>query len=144
MKLEDSLELIERLIEEEKSKAFICKEVNCRPDTLNKFLKNKKIDYKGRQSRLGTVSKNRQSFEELAKKGWAQSHFLKLRLFADNLKNKCCEKCLREEWNCQSIPLELHHIDGNRFNNEINNLQILCPNCHAQTDNYSGKKNKKQ
>ena len=34
------------------------------------------------------------------------------------------------------IPLQVHHIDGNHINNELNNLQLLCPNCHAQTDNW--------
>lgn len=34
------------------------------------------------------------------------------------------------------IPLELHHVDGNRFNNAIQNLLLLCPNCHALTNNY--------
>jgi transposase len=37
------------------------------------------------------------------------------------------------------IPLEVHHVDGDRLNNELNNLQLLCPNCHAQTDNYCGR-----
>ena len=35
--------------------------------------------------------------------------------------------------------MELHHIDGNRYNNELDNLQILCPNCHSLTPNHSGK-----
>ena len=35
--------------------------------------------------------------------------------------------------------LELHHIDGNKHNNELENIQILCPNCHAQTSTNSGK-----
>lgn len=38
------------------------------------------------------------------------------------------------------IPLELHHINGVHNDNRLENLQILCPNCHAFTDNYSGKK----
>jgi predicted HNH restriction endonuclease len=37
------------------------------------------------------------------------------------------------------IPLELHHKDGNRYNNSLNNLMLLCPNCHALTDNYRAK-----
>jgi RecJ-like exonuclease len=44
----------------------------------------------------------------------------------------------------EEIPLELHHIDGNHFNNDLSNLMVLCPNCHAKTDSYRGKKNKKQ
>ena len=38
--------------------------------------------------------------------------------------------------------LELHHIDGDHFNNSIDNLQVMCLNCHYFTDNYKGKKNK--
>lgn len=50
-----------------------------------------------------------------------------------------CEKCGRTEWEEKRIPLCVHHIDGNHINNELNNLMVLCPNCHAQTDNYCGK-----
>lgn len=39
------------------------------------------------------------------------------------------------------ITLQLHHIDGNPTNNSLNNLQLLCPNCHSQTENYCGKAN---
>lgn len=37
------------------------------------------------------------------------------------------------------IALELHHINGVKDDLRIENLQILCPNCHAFTDNYRGK-----
>ena len=43
----------------------------------------------------------------------------------------------------EPIPLELHHINGIRNDLRIENLQILCPNCHSFTDNYRGKKLKK-
>ncbi len=61
---------------------------------------------------------------------------IKLRLLEFKIKNHICEKCSNTHWNNKLIPLELHHIDGCRWNNNINNLQLLCPNCHAQTDNY--------
>lgn len=51
-----------------------------------------------------------------------------------------CEMCLLESWFDNNIPLECHHIDGDRTNNELHNLQLLCPNCHAQTDNYRNRK----
>jgi hypothetical protein len=50
-----------------------------------------------------------------------------------------CECCGLSEWNGKELTLEIHHIDGNPNNNVINNLQILCPNCHSQTDNWRSK-----
>ena len=52
------------------------------------------------------------------------------------LRGRKCENCGLEEWLGQSIALEVHHIDGDRSNNSLENLQILCPNCHAQTENW--------
>jgi len=56
----------------------------------------------------------------------------------------CCELCNTSEWLGSAITLEVHHIDGNNKNNELSNLQILCPNCHSQTDNYRAKNIKKK
>ena len=55
-------------------------------------------------------------------------------------KSHQCEKCLLTTWLEQSIVLEVHHKDGNRTNNNFDNLQLLCCNCHAQTDNWRNKK----
>ena len=52
------------------------------------------------------------------------------------LRGRNCECCGNEYWNGEKIPLEVHHIDGDHSNNDLSNLQILCPNCHAQTSNY--------
>lgn len=58
------------------------------------------------------------------------------KLIKFGLKSHKCEVCLRSTWNDQPIPIELDHIDGDSSNNELNNLRILCPNCHAQTPTY--------
>ena len=50
--------------------------------------------------------------------------------------------CGITEWNNKPIVLQLHHIDGNHNNNNLENLQLLCPNCHSQTENYCGNSNK--
>lgn len=68
------------------------------------------------------------------------SHMLKLRLIKEGIFQHICQSCGLSAWKDTIIPLELHHIDGDRFNNNLANLQILCPNCHAQTDNYCSKK----
>jgi hypothetical protein len=67
------------------------------------------------------------------------THRLKIRLLKEGLKEKKCECCQISTWQGHDIPLELHHIDGNRENNQLTNLEVLCPNCHALTDNYRGK-----
>lgn len=64
---------------------------------------------------------------------------LKKRLINSGLKLCECEQCHNKEWNDKPIPLELHHINGDNTDNRIENLQILCPNCHAQTDTYCSK-----
>lgn len=58
-----------------------------------------------------------------------------------NLRGRKCECCGNTEWLNQPINLEIHHINGNHFDNDLNNLQLLCPNCHSYTDNYCGKDN---
>ena len=52
------------------------------------------------------------------------------------MRGRKCENCGLEEWLGQPINLEIHHIDGNHYNNDLSNLQLLCPNCHSYTDNY--------
>jgi 5-methylcytosine-specific restriction endonuclease McrA len=68
-----------------------------------------------------------------------QSHKLKMRLLSEGYKQHKCERCSLERWLEKPIALELHYIDGNRSNNELQNLKFLCPNCHAQTPNYRAK-----
>ena len=71
------------------------------------------------------------------------SHKLRLKLLDSGLKPAICEQCNLKEWLGKPISLELHHKDGDRDNNNLSNLSILCPNCHAQTNNYRGKNKKK-
>jgi hypothetical protein len=67
------------------------------------------------------------------------SNHLKKRLINAGIKKRQCEVCLLTEWNGKALPIELHHLDGNSANNTLSNLQIICPNCHAQTVNFCGK-----
>jgi hypothetical protein len=68
-----------------------------------------------------------------------QTNHLKKRLFSDNIKQEKCEVCGVSEWNGEKLSLELDHIDGNRNNHLLDNLRVICPNCHSQTETYRGK-----
>lgn len=68
-----------------------------------------------------------------------QSYRLQKRLVSEGLKEHKCECCGLTEWLGKPIKLELHHINGDHTDNRLENLQLLCPNCHSYTDNYRGK-----
>ena len=68
---------------------------------------------------------------------------IRKKLLRDGLKQYVCEQCGNTQWMNRPIPLEVHHIDGDKNNNQLENLQLLCPNCHALTPTYRGKNIKK-
>lgn len=125
-------------IEEGRSKAFMCKELKCKFETLENYLGKMGIEYKGNQSGKGFGKSNYVKAEDYIKNDSVKSHKLRLKLLREGIKKEECEYCHLTEWRGKKIPLELHHIDGNHFNNSFNNLAIICPNCHAQEENNSG------
>ena len=64
---------------------------------------------------------------------------LKLRILKSNLIEYKCAICGINEWLGKKIVLQLDHINGNNRDNRIENLRLLCPNCHSQTETYCGK-----
>jgi DNA-binding CsgD family transcriptional regulator/5-methylcytosine-specific restriction endonuclease McrA len=64
---------------------------------------------------------------------------LKLRLVKEGLKESRCERCGLGEWRGLPLSLALHHINGDRLDNRLENLELLCPNCHSQTSTFSGR-----
>lgn len=64
---------------------------------------------------------------------------LKEKLFNAGLKERRCERCGLTEWQDNPIPFQLHHKNGIHNDNRLENLELLCPNCHAITDNFAGK-----
>ena len=82
------------------------------------------------------------SLNEYLKSNHIRGKVLIKKMVEEGVKERKCESCGLTEWKGEEIPLELHHIDGNHFNNDLDNLQLLCPNCHSLTDSYCGRKNK--
>lgn len=92
------------------------------------------------------IGKPRISLEEILIEGsFFQSFKLKRRLFKDRIKSPQCEICgWAEKAPDGRIPLELDHINGDRTDNRIDNLRILCPNCHSLQSTHRGLNRKKK
>lgn len=92
-----------------------------------------------------TYSKPRkiQPLTEILKDGiFLQTSNLKSRLLNNEYFTYECSVCKISEWNGKSISLQLDHINGKRRDNRLENLRLLCPNCHSQTDTFCGKNQK--
>ena len=128
-------------ISENRSKAYMARELGCNPKTINPLLERLGIQYSGNQSGKGcTKTHNCMSLEEYLEKSQdIQSNKVRTKLLNEGLKEHKCECCGLTTWLDKPIPLELHHKDGDRYNNVLENFELLCPNCHAFTDSYRGK-----
>jgi len=115
--------------------------------TVNKLIKEHNINtshFTGAAWNKGLkIGPKKQISHYLNKNKSIQTYKLKNRLINAGIFDHQCQNCKLKDWLNKPIPLELHHKDGDNSNNELSNLSMLCPNCHALTDNYRGK-NKKQ
>ena len=100
--------------------------------------------YNPNQGGKGTVKKhngNKIPIDEIltGKHPHYQTNKLRKRLIKEGIKDEKCEVCGITDWNGMKLSFELDHINGDRTNHKLDNLRIICPNCHSQTHTYRGK-----
>ena len=141
-----------------KSKSFrqILRELNLRMAggnyaQIKKYLKFYRIDTKhftgqGWNKGMRVIGRNRIKLEDiLVENSDFQSFKLKKRLFAENIKPQHCEMCgWKKRSNDGRLPLELDHINGESSDNRLENLRVLCPNCHSLQPTHRGRNRKKK
>lgn len=122
----------------------MCRQLKCKPETLEHYLKIMGISYSGNRGLNGfSTDCGYKPAKDYIKGTSVKSYELKRKLLRDGIKPYVCERCGNTTWCGRDIPLELHHKDGDHFNNEFSNLELLCPNCHALEPNNSGRGRKK-
>ena len=144
-----SKEEFQKLMDISNSKAEVMKKLGCASGRmhyilneriilenidLTKFIENKRKSIKIPRPALTPLK------EILIENCEYKSSTLKKRLIKEGLLTEKCYKCgLGSEWQSEPLVLQLDHINGIRTDNRIENLRILCPNCHTQTPTYGSK-----
>ena len=151
MKVKYTKELMESAIKDSYSIAEVCRKVGLKPVGSNyKTIKSKielyNLDISHFTGQAWNKGKNfseetaRLPLNEILQEGVIYcSDTLKKRLIKQGLKENRCELC---HISGEEVGLELHHINGNHYDNRIENLQILCPNCHSKTPNFRNRNEK--
>ena len=143
-------EELEQAVKESKSISDVCRFFGIKPvggnyHTIKNKIKLFGIDdshflgqawNKGKKYKL--YHKSRSLEDILVNDSYYQSNKLKQRLIDSGIKENKCECCGLTEWLGLPIKLELHHVNADKFDNRLENLQVLCPNCHSYTEHYRG------
>lgn len=148
-----SKERAEEIIKDCYTIADFCRKVGWVPrgdnyKVVHKYIREYNLDvshFTWNKSNIGNkLNKHNEVELKKLKNPLVKGSILLKKLISEGHKERKCECCGNKEWNNNPIPLEIHHINGNNSDNNIDNLQLLCPNCHALMDNYRGRKNKKE
>ena len=146
-----SLQQLKNAVRDSKSRRQVLIKLGLREaggnyDQLRKYLQELKLDishFHGQawnKGRFGLGVPHIPLEKILVRNSTYQSFKLKSRLFKAGLKKQCCEECgWAEIADGGYLPLELDHINGNRHDNRLENLRVLCPNCHSLKPTHRGR-----
>lgn len=138
-------------VKQSKSIAQVCRLLNLKPaggnyKTLKIKFKELNIDtshFTGQGWNIGLNFKPNppQPLNEILIKNskYINSNSLRKQLINEEVLLAKCNICGIDEWNSKPLSLELNHKNGDNLDHRLNNLEILCPNCHSQTSNYRGR-----
>lgn len=133
-------DLLYSAVKDSRTWAEVCRKLGVKPATgAQTHVKSRANDFGvdfshflGQAHNRGKIFGSKQPIEfYLVQNSNAKSHTLKLRLIKEGIKKEVCEECGLKEWLGLPIPLELDHINNNHWDNRLENLKILCPNCHS-------------
>lgn len=103
-------------------------------ETISRKIRQHNIDtshFNGKNFNKGKEACNKQPIEYYLKNNlFVKSDYLRKRLLSENIFEHKCMLCGLSKWQGKKIPLELHHLNGDRYNNTLENIMIICPNCH--------------
>lgn len=152
MKYQFTKEQVQEAVNNSLSIAQVCRELGIRPiggnyKTINSKLKLFEIDISHFTGAAWNVGLRYRPVRKLipmeeiliVDSTYTNTGSLKKRLYKEGLKEKKCEICDITHWMDNPITLELDHINGSNTDNRLENLRILCPNCHSQTTSFRGR-----
>lgn len=145
-------ELLEENVKDCYSLCELCRKLGLTPKggnlrTIKTKLNEFNVDYSHFTGKNWNVNPKNPIYKEkykpnLCEHSSLRSAYVKELVYRLGLKENKCEKCGLSEWQGEPLVCELHHINGDSTDNRIENLIILCPNCHSQTENFRSRNRK--